>query len=311
MFSARRLPPGDEPTTATTRSLARSLARPADRPRYSTFLDLGIQIADAIAFCHSKSLVHRDLKPHNILLDANNDVLVADFGLAMDMDEKCMGMSTAELPMGTSAYVSCRGLSARACARTHSRTPPPLPPPSSPLARYMAPEQFSGSKVDDKCDSYAFGCILWECITGMVPWSECNNIMQIVMAVGLERKRPPLPKGVPPAIAAIVRECWRHNSRLRPSMREVADRLRKLQREEVERQTFKTAAEMVTASASKKKGKANAIVNANANANASGKKIKSPFDPASTPPSPLANNDASKAARAWNNAWSPIKGLNR
>lgn len=195
---------------------------------------------------------------------------------------------------------------ARPHARAHS-LPLPSPPCSSPLARYMAPEQFSGSKVDDKCDSYAFGCILWECITGMVPWSECNNIMQIVMAVGLERKRPPLPKGVPPAIAAIVRECWRHNSRLRPSMREVADRLRKLQREEVERQTFKAAAEMVTASASKKKGKANAI--ANANANASGNKIKSPL--ASTPPSPLANHDASKAARAWNNAWSPIKGLSR
>ena len=143
------------------------------RPEYSTLLDLGIQIADAIAFCHTKNLVHRDLKTHNILLGENNSFQVADFGLAMDMDEKtmadCSGQSAL---MGTSAY--------------------------------MAPEQFSGTKVDDKCDAYAFGCILWECITGIVPWSECNNIMQIVMAVGVERKRPPLPKGVPPPLVVCI-----------------------------------------------------------------------------------------------------------
>ena len=139
------------------------------RPEYATLLDLSIQIADAIAFCHAKNLVHRDLKTHNILLGENNCFQVADFGLAMDMDEKTMADYSEESAlMGTSAY--------------------------------MAPEQFSGTKVDDKCDSYAFGCILWECITGIVPWSECNNIMQIVMAVGVERKRPPLPKGVPPPI---------------------------------------------------------------------------------------------------------------
>lgn len=235
------------------------------RPEYSTLLDLAIQIADGVAFCHAKSLVHRDLKPHNILLDANNDVLVADFGLAMDMDENTMSM--AEQPMGTSAY--------------------------------MAPEQFTGSRIDERCDSFAFGCVLWEMITGIAPWSECNNVMQIVMAVGLERKRPPLPKGVPQPIASLIRECWRHNSRLRPSMREICDRLRAIKREEQERQTFKAAAEMVTASSGRfasksKKNQKVALPGATAvEAN------RSPFQ-----------SPASRAARAWNNQWSPIKGLN-
>lgn len=144
------------------------------RPEYSTLLDLSIQIADAVAFCHTKNLVHRDLKTHNILLGESNSFQVADFGLAMDMDEKIMAdYSGQSALMGTSAY--------------------------------MAPEQFSGTKVDDKSDSYAFGCILWECITGIVPWSECNNVMQIVMAVGVERKRPPLPKGVPSPIVVCDR----------------------------------------------------------------------------------------------------------
>lgn len=221
------------------------------RPEYKTLLDVASQIADAIAFCHEKSLVHRDLKTHNILLNSKNRVIVADFGLAVDMDSNTM-LSGGSSVMGTSSY--------------------------------MAPEQFSASKIDAKCDSYAFGCILWECITGRQPWEECNNLMQIVMAVGVERRRPPLPKGIPSPLASIIRECWRHNPALRPSMKEIAQRLRTLQREEEQALAFKAAAQLAT-------------------------KKSSPFAKArSKTPSPHSS-PAKTPAQAWNQQWSPIKPL--
>ena len=217
------------------------------RPEYKTLLDIGSQIADAISFCHEKNLVHRDLKTHNILLNSNNRVVVADFGLAVTMDSNTM-LSGGSSVMGTSSY--------------------------------MAPEQFSASKIDSKCDSYAFGCILWECITGRQPWEECNNLMQIVMAVGVERRRPPLPKGIPGPLASIIRECWRHNPALRPSMKEIAQRLHTLQREEEQALAFKAAAQLAT-------------------------KKTSPFGKSKSP----HGSPAKTPAQAWNQQWSPVKPL--
>jgi serine/threonine protein kinase len=185
------------------------------------------------------------LKTHNILLSSNGKVVVADFGLAVNMEANTMLSNGAGgTALGT--------------------------------ASYMAPEQFSGGKVDDKCDAYAFGCILWECITGRQPWEECNNLMQIVMAVGLERRRPPLPRGVPGPLASIIRECWRHNPALRPSMKEIAERLQALKKDEEQALAFKAAASLSIK--------------------------KSPRQKLGTPRSPL-----SKGAE-WNEKWSPVKG---
>ncbi|WPT13565.1 Putative serine/threonine-protein kinase drkA [Picochlorum sp. SENEW3] len=215
------------------------------RPEYKTLLNIATDIASAIAFCHGESLVHRDLKTHNILLSSNGKVVVADFGLAVNMEANTMLSNGAGgTALGT--------------------------------ASYMAPEQFSGGKVDDKCDAYAFGCILWECITGRQPWEECNNLMQIVMAVGLERRRPPLPRGVPGPLASIIRECWRHNPALRPSMKEIAERLQALKKDEEQALAFKAAASLSIK--------------------------KSPRQKLGTPRSPL-----SKGAE-WNEKWSPVKG---
>lgn len=215
------------------------------RPEYKTLLDISYQVASAVAFCHAKNLVHRDLKTHNILIKSDGRAVVADFGLAVNLDTNTM-MSGGGTAMGTSSY--------------------------------MAPEQFSAGKLDDKCDSYAFGCILWECITGRQPWEECNNLMQIVMAVGVERRRPPLPKGIPGPLASIIRECWRHNPALRPSMKEIADRLRSLKREEQQALAFKAAAQLATKQPSPRLG----------------------TSPHSSP--------SKKSAQAWNEKWSPVKG---
>lgn len=215
------------------------------RPEYKTLLNIATDIASAIAFCHGESLVHRDLKTQNILLSSSGRVVVADFGLAVNMESNTMLSNGAGgTALGT--------------------------------ASYMAPEQFSGGKVDDKCDAYAFGCILWECITGHQPWEECNNLMQIVMAVGLERRRPPLPRGVPGPLASIIRECWRHNPALRPSMKEISERLQALKKDEEQALAFKAAASLSIK--------------------------KSPRQKIGTPRSPLGKGTE------WNEKWSPVKG---
>ncbi|MEO2191750.1 MAG: hypothetical protein ABGY24_04855 [bacterium] len=91
---------------------------------------------------------------------------------------------------------------------------------------------------------------------------------------------------------AVIRECWRHNSRLRPSMREVAERLRALQREERERSTFKLAAEMISGSQS------------------TAGRTPPKKSPRTNGKSPLLPGKAPKelgGGAAWNRMWSPIK----
>lgn len=147
-----------------------------------------------MAHCHALSppLVHRDLKTHNVLLSATGRARVADFGLAAAKHRTFLTVENGAL--GT------------ACI--------------------MAPEQFAAGQVDERCDSYAYGCLLWECITGRQPWEECSNIMQIVMAVGCEKRRPPLPADCPAPLARLIRECWRHNAALRPGFAEILERIR-------------------------------------------------------------------------------------
>ena len=169
-------------------------------PRYGTLLTMAEDIARAIAHCHSLRLVHRDLKSHNVLLDSAGKARLADFGLSLTRHGTFLTLEQGGAALGTAAF--------------------------------MAPEQFAAHQVSERCDSFAFGGILWELITGKQMWGHCTNLMQIVMAVGCERRRPPLPAGCPQLLARLIQECWRHNPALRPGFPEIVERLRGMRAED-------------------------------------------------------------------------------
>ncbi|MEP6812760.1 MAG: serine/threonine-protein kinase, partial [Actinomycetota bacterium] len=93
------------------------------------------QVADALDFAHSRQLVHRDVKPSNVLLDATEHAYLADFGLTKRTDD------------------------ARA-----------LEPGLFGTIDYVAPEQIRGEDIDGRADVYALGCLLYECMSGTAPF---------------------------------------------------------------------------------------------------------------------------------------------
>ena len=103
------------------------------------------QVAEALDGAHAAGLIHRDVKPSNILIADNDFVYLIDFGLARTAGDS--GMTTAGSTLGTLAY--------------------------------MAPERFDGGKVDPRSDIYALACVLYECLTGERPYPADSLEQQI------------------------------------------------------------------------------------------------------------------------------------
>jgi serine/threonine protein kinase len=121
------------------------------------------QIFDGLEAAHSRGVVHRDLKAQNILIGPSGQVKIIDFGLARSAHLE--GMTATGLIMGT--------------------------------PEYMAPEQVAGKQVDERADIYALGVILFEMLTGRVPFTGESAI-----AVGFQQLRdpPPSPRAINPQI---------------------------------------------------------------------------------------------------------------
>ena len=152
----------------------------------------GVQICEALHAAHRKGIVHRDLKPANILL-TKQGVKLLDFGLAkLSASGNSGAVSGPQTSMGEQATVA-----ALTGAHTVVGTP-----------QYMAPEQIEAREVDARTDIFAFGCVLYELITGHRAFD--GKTSSSVMAAVLATKPRPIDELVPltpPALERIVSRC--------------------------------------------------------------------------------------------------------
>ncbi len=160
-------------------------------------LDIFKQITEALEAAHEKGIVHRDLKPSNIMIKPEGVVKVMDFGLAKAFQEESPASVQSESPTLT---------------REGTRTGVVMG-----TAPYMSPEQARGRTVDKRTDVWAFGCCLYEALTGRRAF--LGETISDTMAKVLEREPDweALPPSLPVSIRSLLRRCLQkeHSRRLR------------------------------------------------------------------------------------------------
>ena len=163
-------------------------------------LPIARQIAEALETAHEQGIVHRDLKPANVKLKRDGTVKVLDFGLAKAIDQS----PTAEL-MGSGLSQS-----PTMASPAHTRGGVILG-----TAAYMSPEQARGKVVDKRADIWAFGCVLFEMLTGRAVFSG-DTATETLAAV--MRDEPPLdqlPASTPLAVRRLLARCFERDSKRR------------------------------------------------------------------------------------------------
>jgi eukaryotic-like serine/threonine-protein kinase len=143
--------------------------------RVDEAVEIARKVADALDYAHEQGVVHRDVKPANILLSARGEPLVADFGIARAVSQAGGGRLTETgLSLGT--------------------------------PHYMSPEQATGDQdVDPRSDVYALGCVLYELLAGEPPFA-ARTAQAVLVRILTEEPRPvtDVRRSVPPHVAAVI-----------------------------------------------------------------------------------------------------------
>jgi len=169
-------------------------------------LELLTGVADGLAAAHDAGILHRDVKPQNILITKSGYAKLADFGLAKLRE----GVVSEESPTVTDLRTSTGAIV------------------GTPV--YMSPEQIAGDRVDARSDIFAFGIVLFEALAGRRPFDGATTIDRLHAM--LHRAPHPLPSGVPPPVRAIVEKALEKNPADRyQSMRELVVDLRRAVRQ--------------------------------------------------------------------------------
>ena len=160
------------------------------------------QIAEALEVAHEQGIIHRDLKPGNVKLRPDGAVKVLDFGLAKMMDP----VNSGQRAVG---------------GFTHSMSPTITTPAMTQAgmilgtAAYMAPEQAKGREVDRRADIWAFGCVLYEMLTGRRAFGGEDVTDTLAAVVLREPDWSALPLKTPPAIRRLLDRCLRKDPKQR------------------------------------------------------------------------------------------------
>ena len=151
-------------------------------------LELGLEVGRALAFAHGQGLVHRDVKPQNVLLNGDGRAKVTDFGIVRSLD--AVGQTETGTVLGTSHYI--------------------------------APEQARGERVDAQTDVYSFGVVLHELLTGEVPYVGDNFV-----TVAMKHVNEPIPSvldtrpDAPIRLASLIQRCLAKAPSDRPASMDV------------------------------------------------------------------------------------------
>jgi len=128
-------------------------------------LKFATALAEALAAAHSEGVVHRDLKPQNILVNKDDQIFVSDFGLAKSFEEGAQGMTKTGAFLGT--------------------------------PRYMSPEQVEGKPADQRSDLYSYGLMLYEMLVGDVPFTGESTLKVMYQRI---QEKPKSPKQINPSL---------------------------------------------------------------------------------------------------------------
>ncbi|KAL8138174.1 hypothetical protein V2J09_004175 [Rumex salicifolius] len=136
-----------------------------------TVVGIGLDIARGMQYTHSQGVIHRDLKPENVLIDEAFNMKIADFGIA------CHEANCDKFGEDPGTF------------------------------RWMAPEIIKNKSYGRKVDVYSFGLILWEMLSGSIPYQNLNPFQAAYAAVN-KNMRPQFPESSPPVMRAIIEQCW-------------------------------------------------------------------------------------------------------